>query len=850
MTLAQSTRYRLYQPVVLTTDFAVPFPIFSQSDVSVFIDGVETNLFSVTATFSNGRSENAVVNLNTAVTDVDVEVFGARSPRRENDYLGNSPRLSDNLQNDVDAVTAVQQEQSRDYQSTMRVSSRSPITTPLSGDAASRAKKVLAFSEDGSGLTTGPDLDTINNAQSFAERSEAAAANASLGTPYGFETVAAFLADDSTSIPVGQYVLAGGFRYQVAAQAAPDAHVTNAAGTPFYVDPDPDGYYAVEAFGVLGDGSAGDLARAQRAADATPNLRWQSKTYVFNENVATPSGYGSHQRACIIATGSVAWRSAGTTTLKVSDALQGGAQANDTAILFMEDQDQFSAPGFTFDENAGAQGYGAPLALYGVLDVDLDRITVRNANPLRIGASATRLCGEVRGGMSGYNPVGTFVVGGKPGGAKTWRDLSCFVSGGRGGVNIEAEDADNRGLTHITDGYLKNIVGEDIHGGASPVEFLKIEDGARRVECESVTLTDATSTGTSRATAVSVKEGQDSVGMERVSIGRIGCTNIESAVYVEMMTQNQGDLLVGDIQGNDTGSFLTALNTHGAGSGQIASIILGRIQGNAQSPHGANSGTAISVDSNPSSENNNAFAPHVGRLEIGGGHLRSVRERTFDVRGVERFECKGLTVDAHLANPPSGDYSGTIYNIIEADEIVLTDTVLRGFAGTEVPLELRPKKTCILRGLDLRANGSGTALFINGSGSLLIDGCRFGGATNALNFRQGTLTFDASVVNDAQNRIEIAHGFLHGEQVQYNTTGTAIPGLTPGNYYFVNYISATQFQLSLTQRGSNIDFFAGAAGSQTLKKAINVVATNNRNECTNFAANTGYPLSWSPTGTW
>ncbi|WP_170759997.1 hypothetical protein [Ruegeria lacuscaerulensis] len=255
MTLAQSTRYKLHQPVVLTSDFIVTFPLFSINDVIVYVDGTETGLFSVTATFSNGRADNAVVTLNDAVTDVDVELFGARAPRRENQYLGNSPRLADNLQNDVDAVTAVQQEQSRDFQSSLRVSPQSPITRPLSGDAAARANKTIAFSVDGLGLEAGPDLDTIGRAQEFAERSEAAATNAALGTPYGFAEVDDLLTDTSLSyvaganlvvVAPGQYVLAGGFRYQVAASAATDHELTTAGGVKLYSN---DPIYRPEAFG-------------------------------------------------------------------------------------------------------------------------------------------------------------------------------------------------------------------------------------------------------------------------------------------------------------------------------------------------------------------------------------------------------------------------------------------------------------------------------------------------------------------------------------------------------------------------------------------------------------------------
>lgn len=114
MTLSASTRYVLYQPVVLTDTFSVPFDIFSNSDLRVVVDGVDTTAFSVAATYADGRSTNAAVVLTTAVVDVDVEIYGLRQPRRESNYLPSSPDLAKNLQIDMDALTASVQEARRD----------------------------------------------------------------------------------------------------------------------------------------------------------------------------------------------------------------------------------------------------------------------------------------------------------------------------------------------------------------------------------------------------------------------------------------------------------------------------------------------------------------------------------------------------------------------------------------------------------------------------------------------------------------------------------------------------------------------------------------------------------------
>jgi hypothetical protein len=179
MTLPASTRYKLYQPVVLTADFAVTFPIFSTDDLKIVVDGSETELYSVTASFVDGRSDDAMITLNSEVSDVDVEIYGARIPQRENDYLPGSPDLGSNLQRDADQLTAVQQEQARDFKGALYISPQHPEATPLSADLASRSGRVLSFSADGKGLEVGPASTEISSAQGYAEAakiySEAAA---------------------------------------------------------------------------------------------------------------------------------------------------------------------------------------------------------------------------------------------------------------------------------------------------------------------------------------------------------------------------------------------------------------------------------------------------------------------------------------------------------------------------------------------------------------------------------------------------------------------------------------------------------------------------------------------------
>lgn len=144
MTLAKSRRYKKYDPVVDTTDFEVGFPLFGNDDLRVLVDGVETSAFSLNATFVRGRANDASIELVTAVSGVPVEIFGARSPRRDSEYLPTSPGLAENLQRDADALTAVQQEQARDWEDTIKL-------TGLDSEARLRARPSTVIGIDSEG---------------------------------------------------------------------------------------------------------------------------------------------------------------------------------------------------------------------------------------------------------------------------------------------------------------------------------------------------------------------------------------------------------------------------------------------------------------------------------------------------------------------------------------------------------------------------------------------------------------------------------------------------------------------------------------------------------------------------
>lgn len=181
MTIAASTRYKKYSPTVPTSTFLVTFPIFGVSDLRVVVGGADTTLYSVTGTFSSGRSNNASVVLITPASGVDVEIYGRREPARLTNYLQTSPNLAKSLQYDADVLTAVQQEQKRDFERTLKVSAGLGVQPEITGlvDGAS-----LIYDAASNTFIPGP------NASEIASASQAAADVIAAGSV--FKTAASF----------------------------------------------------------------------------------------------------------------------------------------------------------------------------------------------------------------------------------------------------------------------------------------------------------------------------------------------------------------------------------------------------------------------------------------------------------------------------------------------------------------------------------------------------------------------------------------------------------------------------------------------------------------------------------
>lgn len=214
------------QVITLTDEAFAATPAESETSGNI-------NLTATAATTYAGKA--LIITRETPAEQGWAAVFGAREK---------------GMETQLDQIVRRQQEHGQQLTSSLRVAGASFAPLTLGID------QVPMW--DGTKFVPGPAADEIANAELNAERAEAAAVNAALGTPYGFNTVLAFLTDNTMGyappyanvVTVGQYFLAGGHRYQVAAAGASDHHVQNAGVAKAYVMPSEAGQYAASAFGT------------------------------------------------------------------------------------------------------------------------------------------------------------------------------------------------------------------------------------------------------------------------------------------------------------------------------------------------------------------------------------------------------------------------------------------------------------------------------------------------------------------------------------------------------------------------------------------------------------------------
>ncbi|MDQ0132669.1 hypothetical protein J2T08_000570 [Neorhizobium galegae] len=182
---AADARFTEYNPLVPTTDFAADFPVFGVDDLAVYVDDVQRFDFTVTASFTDGISNDAKVILLSGVIG-SVYVVGARAPHRTNRFTNGAPVPTRDLNLAFDTVEGELQEAGRDIGRAIKA----PVGSPgyeIDADIASGSLLVV----DGTRVKAGPDIGAIGTSIEDAIAAAAAAAGSAAAAEVSEDNAAA-----------------------------------------------------------------------------------------------------------------------------------------------------------------------------------------------------------------------------------------------------------------------------------------------------------------------------------------------------------------------------------------------------------------------------------------------------------------------------------------------------------------------------------------------------------------------------------------------------------------------------------------------------------------------------------
>jgi hypothetical protein len=273
-TVAPGTRSTVFTTVSTTAGpFNIGFRLFDPDSLDVYLNGVRTTGFTISATFEDGYTDSATLTLAAAVASgTQVIIDGALTPRRDADYLPGDAALTANLNIELPRIWSALAEVKRDSE---------------------RAVRGLVPIEASPEITVGLTVAAVSSAAAAAT----SAAQAALYDGFWLNTVTALLADTvltylpstAASVTAGDYVLTrDGHRYIVAASGAADHHQITAGGVKLYVQSEAQGFN-VRAFGAVANGitsvNSAVTAAQTAATSASASLVFPAGTYAVSANL-------------------------------------------------------------------------------------------------------------------------------------------------------------------------------------------------------------------------------------------------------------------------------------------------------------------------------------------------------------------------------------------------------------------------------------------------------------------------------------------------------------------------------------------------------------------------------------
>ncbi|MEM1039413.1 MAG: glycosyl hydrolase family 28-related protein [Pseudomonadota bacterium] len=338
------------QPLVETASFQIDFPIFDTNDLTVELDGVATQAFSVSGTWTDGVLENATITPTTPADWVNktVRIYGSRLPRRASNFADGRgiPASDHNLA--LQIVVSQMQEHQRDLLRSVKVplgtanSITLPLLVPSQKLVSNAAGDALEFAPDTSTEVTQAAKNFRDAAQSFAQQAAISAGSITSAflsvTAYG--AVGDGLTDDT---------------------AAFVAALTAAAGKTLFI---PAGTYMVNPLVVKSKTKIVGENRWSTTLKLRPQSSWSgnNRSIFTNDNIL-PSGFS------------------------------GGSGARDCGIEMTD----FSIDGNSSAQTAGYSSEAECISFFGVKDCLIERVNVYNATSegIDIDASDRVVCRDI-----------------------------------------------------------------------------------------------------------------------------------------------------------------------------------------------------------------------------------------------------------------------------------------------------------------------------------------------------------------------------------------------------------------------------------------------------------------------